>query len=318
MSQSDKLLESYKVKIMSDNENADMPQDETQLEEAAQITPESGSAVDEQGSENSEAIAEPPAEKPKTVPLGTHVHKQNKLKDQLKAKEKEQESVAERLEIAEQELRLHRMAQETQEPETIPDSLDYDSDEEYQEAMTTWSDKRSEKKAMEVFDQRQKQLEQQQIAQQQADKLSSSIDDYTKQATDFGADDFDVIQQKVIDSLGQANVTAIIQDFDDPVKIIYALGGNELQLNNIKSLISSGSGNKALISLSQFASGLTTTQKNVNTPEPDEPIKGGAGAVSDMQKNLDRLRKRADNGEISRQEVMKYRKEMREAGFAPK
>ncbi len=303
---------------MSDKIDAEMPQEEVRPEETEVIeTPE----VEEQEQQESQDDAETKAksaEPPATVPRGVHFQKLNKIKDKFRKAEEKSETLEQQLEMAKRDLELARMQLDTDTgPAKIPNQFDYDSDEEYQAALDSYFDQKTEAKIAETWEtktkEQKKKQQQQQLEQQQQDVINN----YAERVGSFGAEDYEQAHDAVQSELNLQAVVEIARVFDEPEKIIYALGNDPDKLSQIGAVFKSGDASKTLLSISQFADGLKSTKPQSTTPMPDEP-EAPSVPTSNMQRQLDKMRKECETNPSMVSEVLAFKRKMIAAGVEPK
>ena len=138
-----------------------------------------------------------------------------------------------------------------------------------------------------------------------------------ERASELGAKDFDEVEDKAISILGNEVVNHLINNSDESHLVLYYLGKNPGQAEEIAGLIKTNPV-KATLQLGQLSAKLSVKPRanSEPTPDPDDELKGGspsAGQSNKHQRIVDDARKKAqENGNIKL--VLEAKKAAREAG----
>ena len=262
-------------------------------EEAARIAAEKENKepeLDEDGNPIEPEVKEPwmeeedgeqdPDDPSKQVPVGKFVSVKKKLRGQITERDEE----IERLKRENEEL-----AKLKPKPETVlvrPKKDDFDTDEDYEEALDKYNLSRTEETINRTRLEDQKKAEQQQAQE----KLTEAVDEHYLRAADlieksgikpevYQAADTTVRKavETITPNLGDVIVDQIISILGDgSEKVLYYLGRNKAALAKFQNLLSTDkSGMKAAVYLGQEKQRLTNPIKpRSNAPNPATNIKG--------------------------------------------
>ena len=133
------------------------------------------------------------------------------------------------------------------------------------------------------------------------------------------ARDFDETEDKAIAILGNGTANEIIRRSDQSHKVLYFLGKNPDEAEEIKSLIDTDPV-AATLRIGRLEAELVARPKGNSepAPDPDEDLQGGtpsAGQSNKFQKKLDKLREKAmDGGSGKMRAIIDLKKDAEKAG----
>lgn len=254
----------------------------------------------------------------KQVPVGKFVSVKKKLKGQISDRDDE----IERLKKENEALKLKQKPKET--ALVRPKKDDFDSDEEYEEALDTYNDSRTTETINRNRLEDQKKAERAQAQQ----KLTEAVDGHYERAATlieksgikpevYKAADTTVRKavEEITPNLGDVIVDQVISILGDgSEKVLYYLGRNKAALAKFQSLLASDrSGMKAAVYLGQEKQRLTNPIKpRSNAPDPTMSIKGDekiTGEAAKFKKKYD-----AAHAKSNLQAAYNAKKEARAAG----
>ena len=214
-----------------------------------------------------EVVSDGDTPTPETVPLSSHLHQKNKWKQREENKRQELSSKDAEIELL--KLRNQQLSDQSQKPQTVkrPKIEDFDTDEEYDDAIDAWHDQRAEAKAraaIENYDNTRKKTREQSQFEEQNDK---ALDSYYEKAQALNAADFSDSEDRVIEAFGKDTVLAIIKDIDGSENLIYNLGNDKAAIARFTEMKNSPI--KFVSELTKYAE-KNSNIKTSNPPPPDE------------------------------------------------
>lgn len=262
--------------------------------------------------------------KPETVPLSAL--------DEQRRKKREAEERAEEAERRYQALQQERDLlllgaggkQEEDEELPMPHPDDFIDTAEWTQKMKEWNEankqrllKETEKKSLELLEQReQERLKTEQQREYEA-RRESVRKDYLTRAERLNADDFLDVDERLRQQLSPELYEAVIgTELENSEAVAYQLGSNDAALARELAEEFDSAPNKFQAGIRLAKRLLDLSQKSTGAkreiPEPDEPIRGGAGRVSSYEAELDALREKVTAGKMKMEELVKWKKENRD------
>jgi hypothetical protein len=216
-----------------------------------------------------------------------------------------------------EENKLLRLAQQQSMAPTKldePDEDSFDSVSEYRVAKRAYDDQRINDavatQTQELFNQSQQNITQANQTQQQ----ENSISEHYKRADSMNVKNYDELEGNAMEMLGEEFVKAIIANTDNSEEILASMGASPGKTAEIANLLQSNAA-KAFAKAVAFKinPNLKVTSLR-NTPDPETKLDPGAPAVSNYDKELDKLREKAaeKGGDIS--EILEFKRRHREQG----
>lgn len=155
------------------------------------------------------------------------------------------------------------------------------------------------------------------IRNHQANDLKNRQEEHWKQADEMGNQDYDVKEEKAIDTMGKDMVNHIIANCPgDSHKVIYYLGANEQEAAELSEMLADKSTMvKGVLKLGQIQAKLASNTQNSFTPDPDEETEGSApSAQESLERQLDKLRQDAvKTGKLDK--ILSFKKRAKERGI---
>ena len=242
-----------------------------------------------------EVVSDGDTPTPETIPLSSHLHQKNKWKQREESKRQELSSKDAEIELL--KLRNQQLSDQSQKPQTVkrPKIEDFDTDEEYDDAIDAWHDQRAEAKAsaaIENYDSTRKKTREQIQLEEQNDK---ALDSYYEKAQALNASDFSDSEDRVIEAFGKDTVLAIIKDIDGSENLIYNLGNDKAAIARFLEMKNSPI--KFVSELTKYAE-KNSNIKTSNPPPPDE-ADTVIGQVGSIDAKLAKLRAKRDKAPLS-------------------
>ena len=125
----------------------------------------------------------------------------------------------------------------------------------------------------------------------------------------LGALDYDEVEDKAIDALGEEVVNHLIRSSDNTHVILYYLGKNPDEAEDLSALIKTDPV-KATLKIGRLEAELQVQKKDTSkpTPDPDEELPGGTPSASDHLKQ--KYEKLVAKAQVGGPQSQKYMKEM--------
>lgn len=242
-----------------------------------------------------------------------------KLKSKLKGKISERDEEIERLRKENEQLKTSKPVELPKQPLAI----EFDTDDEYQAALTDWLKKRDEVSFSELENRRNQQTK----AQQQQQEVSQAVEQHYERAAGlvekYGVDpevyrtaDATVraTVEKIRPGQGDVVVDLLIANLGEgSEKVTYYLGKNSTALNQFRALLHDDpSGLKASVFLGKLSNKLEgTIKKTSRAPAPAASASGSANVNSGtLKKQYDKAHKSGNTAE-----AFEARRAARKAGI---
>lgn len=250
-----------------------------------------------------------------TQPTATEEPQKVPLKELVKQRKKTQ---AERSRVEELEQKLNALEkektlmgilqpqQQVEETELLPPNPnDFIDDDEWIEANRKYNQENTkrlraeaEKAAQEAFKKQQEGQQQAKLLQEQQAALESSYEAYYDKADELGVDDFLEKEEIVKNQWSPWFFDKVISTVPNPHQVIIELSKDPQKALDIAMGFDKDPFKGGLELLNYANSINPINQKGDPLPEPDEPLKGGAGGVSlesyegELQKSFEMMRER--------------------------
>jgi len=202
-----------------------------------------------------------------------------------------------------------RLAQ-GQKPQQIlpPDFDDFESKEEYRQAVATYTAQVAQHAAGQVLNN--------QVEGQRQTKFDSRVEEHYQQAEKLGKRDYEQAEVNAINELGQTFVNQLVDNTDNSAEVLYMLGSSKDELKRIKALLSTNPV-KATLEIGRLSANAGSFVKQ-EKPAPEDNLEPGSvipsAANANLQKKYDEVvKKAADTGDTTG--LRAIRKQMREAGL---
>ena len=145
-------------------------------------------------------------------------------------------------------------------------------------------------------------------------ELLSKQTKHYETAQDLGADDYAEVEDKALDILGNEIVNFIIQSSDSSPVILYYLGKNPDEAENIAELVKTNLG-KAALQIGRLEVELKVRPKGKTepTPDPDDEIEGGSPSANNTKQasydaKLDTFRGDVASGKKTFSQLVAFKK----------
>ena len=145
--------------------------------------------------------------------------------------------------------------------------------------------------------------------QQRSAELDSKL---FEEAEKLNAPDFMDAYDAVTSKLDRWFIDEVLDTFPNSADIVYALGNDEAKFDELIGIYNT-SNFKGMAELNKFSTQLMSNKKTTggNLPEPDEPIKGGAGGIQDVEARIVKLRAKKLAGEIDQTTLLNEMRKLR-------
>ena len=251
-----------------------------EIEVTEELTGEDeGLEIDQEPEETEEdeiiiAGEEQPTSKP--VPKG-FIKRISKLNGKVEKAEEHATEAERRLAMVEEENKLLRLKAQQQKPQGRPKAEEFDTDAEYDAALDSWDNERIEaiadRKAQERFEQTQQQTTQATIDA----SLEKNLSAHYERAEALKVSDYEVTEDKAIDTLGNDIVKQIMANTDKSHLIMYHLGKNPAKAERLANLIRTNP-MKGVLEIGRLEASIQLKSKSKNVVDPETRIEGGDGA----------------------------------------
>lgn len=212
---------------------------------------------------------------------------------------------------------LQQMAsQSTATVKPRPVEFSFDTTEEFQAAEAVWQ---SELTATAVRNELNQQQNGHRIAAQEQER-NVSYETYAKNAANLKVSDFNEVQDKAFDILGDDFARSIAETIpEEAPMLLYYLGKNPSEAERYRDDYKANPG-KTNFLMGKLAGKLTLQPKRAKAAEPESKIEStGVGDVvdGDWQKQIDKVQDAADESNIamSLRQVRAIKKKARDSGF---
>ena len=300
------------------NEDAEVETIEpTETEEETQES-ESESNEEQQEDEPWQRIDEELA----PVPARKHIREKQKLKGRISERDDEIARLKEKIEALEK----NSITQTNQaKPIKRPNELDYDTDDDYQKALSDYENELVSSKFRELESKRQNEY----AFKQYQEKFSKALEDHYDRASDLieksgiSPDLYkssDAAVRHAVNSIapgrGDQIVDQIITNFGDgSEKVLFYIGRNQTALSQFKSLlVEDPSGIKASIFLGEQKERLTAPKKMKSRAPKPAPTANGDANMGSNERALQKKYKEAHKKGNS-QLAWDYRRKARQSGI---
>lgn len=248
-----------------------------------------------------------------SVPLPTYL----KNKEKWKKREEKRKADAEALRQENELLRLQLEQRNQAKPQPVkpPTPDDFDSTEEYVEKLNEYIKTQGAEAAKSYLQQHQEEQQQRARVSSMEEQHDKALDEYYERAQRLKAPDFEAAEDAFRDTFGKDAALSLISSIDNSEAMVYALGKNPAKAQAFAQQLKTNPV-AGLVALTKYANNLTLKPRSQPAPDPDEPEAGAAGGAVDMQKQLDNLRKRYQNGKIPMKDVIAFKREARQKGVA--
>lgn len=244
-------------------------------------------------------------EEPKKVPLKELV-KQRKKTQAERSRVEELEQKLNALEKEKTLMNILQPQQQVEEAELLPPNPnDFIDDDEWIEANRKYNQENTkrlraeaEKAAQEAFKKQQEGQQQAKLLQEQQAALESSYEAYYDKADELGVDDFLEKEEIVKKQWSPWFFDKVISTVSNPHQVIVELSKDPQKALDIAVGFDKDPFKGGLELLNYANSINPINQKGDPLPEPDEPLKGGAGGVSlesyegELEKSFELMRER--------------------------
>lgn len=134
-------------------------------------------------------------------------------------------------------------------------------------------------------------------------------EEHYRRSFELEVSDFEETEDAALSVLGESNVNAIIENYDDSHTIIYHLGKNKDKAKRIAQLASTNPA-KALIELAKISAHLEIKPVNSHAPNPVEELEGsGHVSLNAFQRKDAEMTKKYDKGEITLNDLLSFRRQ---------
>ncbi len=250
-----------------------------------------------------ETIEQEAAPASEQVPIGVQ-RRFKKLTAKVNEGTEESASLRQEIELRDEQIKLLQAGSKVQAKR--PDEDDFDSPAEFKAAEDAWIDQRIAAKAGEVA------AKEVQAFQSRQAAASSEQAFYGKLETHYGRGQaipgYEAIEDKAVGIIGNDMAKLIMSTSSRSEAIMVELGNNPVLAEEIRELAKTNPTAafvKALEVKPKKALGKTTI-----APDPDEPVSGGSGGISAIDRKLDKARENAARtGDMS--ELMALKRQAR-------
>lgn len=217
-------------------------------------------------------------EKTKEDDGGLVKHLRRSLKDSTKEKRELQAKLA--------ELQRQQQSDPVKPEDQIgkkPDLEDYDWDQDaFAEALIQWNAKKQEIE---------KEIEQKREAErQEAEKWQNVLDNYKESKQRIRNDDFELVENVVLETLSQEQHALILASSDKPALEVYMLGKNPDDLKRLSEIKDQA---RFVYELAKLQATKGPKMAGKKKPAPEKRVKGSAPRVNGKDAKLQRLREEA-------------------------
>ena len=244
------------------------------------------------------------------VPIGVQ-KRFSKLTGKVSAANAEADQARRRSEMLEEENKLLRLQSQQGKPATRPKEDDFDTDAEYQSAIDEYDGVRIERIAEEKASQIIQASQTQAATANQDHKLQSKIEAHYGRANALKIKNFEELEDKAIDILGNDFAKTIMAGTEKSHLIMGHLGVNTGRAQELAELLKVDP-IAAFAQAVELGSGLSVRPKNATAPDPETKLDPGSPA-SDWQKRVDMARDQASKtGDMSK--LIALKRDAKDAG----
>lgn len=207
-----------------------------------------------------------------------------------------------------EENKLLRLAQQQKlEKLTIPVEDNFTSDEEYRSALRAYEDQRIndavDSKVRESLSQSHQQTTQDNLSL----KEQQAISEHYKRADNLKVKNYDDLEGKAIEILGEEFAKTLIANTDNAHLILPYLGANAGKAVEIASMIQSDPVRAFAKAVAVGSNPNLTRPKHSTAPDPETEIDPGS-SISQTEKKLDDMRQKVAEGKATMDDLMKLKR----------
>lgn len=296
--------------VDSDNHEGDETSDETELKASSE------DEVDE-GIEVVREIKGSPPKKTDTLPLGVR-KRFSKLKAKAVSAQGDVGKANEENAVLRERLKLLELQAELSKEEPVlnqePNPEDFDdgeTDPKFLKKQRAFDISTAKAELRKEFADSAKQNVVTENQTRKSKQRDQKLEEHYGRVAGMKAKDYFEVEDKAIDYMGEETVKEIIENFDDPHILLYFLGSNQGEAEELVDTIKSNP-IRGTAAIGRLQSELMVKPKSKIIPNPDEDLEGGtlSGNMTADERKLDKLRKEADKtGNINK--VLAFKREMK-------
>jgi hypothetical protein len=297
--------------VDSDNQEGDETSDETKLK----------AATEEEVDEEIEVVREikgSPPKKADSLPMGVRKRlsklkaKAVSAKDEVGKANEENAVLRERLKLLELQAELTK-EEPTTNQEPNPDDFDEgESDPKFLKKQRAFDNSVIKSDLRKEFAETAKQNVVTENQTRKSKQRDQKLEEHYGRVAGMKAKDYFEVEDQAIEYMGEETVKEIIENFDDPHILLYYLGANKGEAEELVDTIKSNP-IRGTAAIGRLQSELMVKPKSKKIPNPDEDLEGGtsSGNMTADERKLDKLRAEADKtGNINK--VLAFKREMKE------
>lgn len=220
-----------------------------------------------------------------------------------------------------QQLKRQAVQIEPSEPEVAApgakpslDAFEYDS-EKYEAALSNWYEKKQQYESYQARQQEQQAAKQAEERERQ-EAWQNKLQQYQQKRDAFAANarDFDGCELLVQNELTETQQSMLIDGADDPAFLIYVLGKNPAKLNELAEIKNPLQFAFRVAKLEERAAMQKSNRPTKTPPSPERPLVGGAPKNTNIGKQLDAMRAKAEQTN-DYSALISYKKQLRQKGI---